>query len=149
MTAFYVASSLTRANEVSALIAAMTEHGWNVTYDWTTHPDLRGLSYKGGIEARRQCALQEITGITTADLFIQLLPCGRGSYVELGVALARNLPIIVHADSEVDLIAGYRHHCAFLDHPRVQILIGAVTQVVAFAETFRKRSSTALNLSRP
>lgn len=122
MRTFYIASGLSRAPEVRALAEALKRDHWIHTFDWTELPDLRALGESEGALARRDAANLEIRGVQQADVVFVLLPGGRGTYVELGAAIAGHKRIFVHVKDESDLLAGHAYHCAFLDHPLVSVI---------------------------
>lgn len=92
----YVASSLERADEVEELYAFLTNVGVEVTYRWTQH----GSVQHDGVARISEVALAELEGIRKADVVVVLLPGGRGTHVELGIACALEKPVILHGDLE-------------------------------------------------
>ena len=80
----YIASTLSNADEAQAVSEALALDGWETTYPWFSH----GSVQAEGEERIREVAAAEIAGVLEADLVIVVLPGGRGTHVELGIALA-------------------------------------------------------------
>lgn len=80
----YVASTLTNAGEAQAVAEALEQDGWSITYKWWTH----GSVQAEGDDRIREVATAEMGGVVAADLVVVVLPGGRGTHVELGMALA-------------------------------------------------------------
>ncbi len=111
---FYVASSLDNATTVRWLARELVGRGWAWTYDWPNKPDLR-TGDRGYTDTELwKRALDERHGVAEADVVIAILPGGRGTYIEFGMALALQKYVIVLAKTEEDLNAGYKYPCAFL-----------------------------------
>src|SRR5688500_16566149 len=87
---FYIASSLDNIEAVNRLRDELVECGYVQSYDWTEHG-----SVQANPESWKEVCDAEITGVFDADFLIVLLPGGRGTHVELGIALARSIPIII------------------------------------------------------
>lgn len=80
----YVASGLENRERASKLISALRMSGHEITYDWTSHGDVRDR----GEAVMRETSQNEMQGVIDSDLFIALLPGGKGTHTELGAALA-------------------------------------------------------------
>lgn len=128
---FYIASKLENHAAVEGLRDLLKELGHEVTYDWTVH----GPVYRSGLERVREVAIDEAQGVLSADFVVVLWPGGRGTHVEMGMAIAAGKPVIFVSDDE-------RHHeattetCAFYHHPqviRVRTVAQAITNVLAWA----------------
>jgi nucleoside 2-deoxyribosyltransferase len=87
---FYIASSLSNAEAVKALRNDLVDAGYRSAYDWTVHGSVQHMPHKW-----TEIAEAEIEGVFDADFVVVLLPGGRGTHVELGIALARSVPIIL------------------------------------------------------
>lgn len=112
---FYIASKLENHAAVSALRAELVKLGHCVTYDWTVH----GPVYRSGLARVAAVAVDEVRGVLDADFVVVLWPGGRGTHVELGMAIAAGKPTVFVSDHEP-------HHeattetCAFYHHPLVR-----------------------------
>lgn len=81
---YYIASSLDNADQVRSLKAKLDAAGWEHTYDWTVH----GSVQREGAARLAEVADDETDGVLCADVVIVLLPGGRGTHTELGMAVA-------------------------------------------------------------
>jgi nucleoside 2-deoxyribosyltransferase len=81
---FYIASKLENYEQVQYLRDRLKEQGWTHTYDWTKHGSVKSIS----VERLKEVAEKEFQGVVDADVVIILTPQGRGTHVELGMALA-------------------------------------------------------------
>lgn len=121
MKKYYIASGLENAGNVRVLKKVLDQAGWEHTYDWTVH---------GAVDVDRlpEVAKDEEEGVAVADVVIVLLPGGRGTHTELGIALAfaaasaesgQDPRICVFSANPGDFeIKGQT--CAFYHHPCVE-----------------------------
>jgi nucleoside 2-deoxyribosyltransferase len=80
---FYIASRLENASNVRELADKLEALGYQHTYDWTVHGSVQDQG-----EARmEEVARNEARGIYESDVAIVLLPGGRGTHCEIGLAL--------------------------------------------------------------
>lgn len=95
---FYVASSVRNIHNVRACIRLIEDNTLlKCSYDWTQEivdPSIVDLKYQ------RKLITWELDGVGNSDLVIMLPPCGRGAHVELGYALALDIPVIMVGQSE-------------------------------------------------
>jgi nucleoside 2-deoxyribosyltransferase len=97
----YVAGASRELDRVDAFIAAMLARGHELALDW--REPIRERTAAGGTDtdladdAARVFAVEDLTAICGADLFILLAPAegGSGCWVELGFAISRGIPIVV------------------------------------------------------
>ena len=87
---FYIASKLENFQEVRSVADALVSAGHEHTYDWTAHGCVQGDSMRMG-----KVAEAEKQGVLEADVLIALLPGGRGTHVEIGMALALDIPVLM------------------------------------------------------
>ncbi|RKJ40593.1 group-specific protein [Acutalibacter sp. 1XD8-33] len=80
---FYIGSCLGNRETVSWFARRLREQGWEQTYDWTRIPPEAVTP-----EHLKEIARLEERAIREADVVVILLPGGRGTHVELGMALA-------------------------------------------------------------
>lgn len=124
MKLVYIATRLENAAEHNRLMAMLAESGIGVTYDWTTHGSVKDTS-RSRIQ---EVSCNEVRGVVDADIVIVLLPGGRGTHVELGIALGLNKQVILIGD---DGGIGEKT-CAFYHHPLV-INVRTLDQAVEIA----------------
>lgn len=125
---YYIATKLENWQEHNRLRDVLSARGHNCTYDWTVH----GPVYTSGLDRIKRVARLEHQGVADADVVIVLWPGGRGTHVELGMAIALGKDIVLATD-----VIG--HHepspetCAFYHHPHVKLthdLVDVVDYIV-------------------
>jgi hypothetical protein len=87
---FYITGESYFGVDIEPLAAAFVAAGWRQTFDWT-------VSGRERIEdppRAAQHAQLQVGGVLSADILIVVHPPGRGSYVELGVALGAGKPVL-------------------------------------------------------
>lgn len=115
---YYIATGLENValhKEVRTAIDALG--GFELTYDWTTHGSLKDTS-QGRLT---QGAIAERQGVMDADFLVVILPGGKGTHTELGMALGQDKDIYV-LDMEGDIITWEpgKSTCLFYWHPNVR-----------------------------
>lgn len=85
---FYVATTLSNADQAKVAINRLQDFDHEVTYDWTSH------GYAADLQERKKIANKEYQGVVDADLLFVIWPGGGGTHIEMGVALALNKPVI-------------------------------------------------------
>lgn len=116
---FYVSTSVKNYKEAQAIINTLSVEGYSCTYDWT-----QKILSKESSEDDFYCISKlELKGIKNCDIFILLLPGGKGSHVEFGYALALKKFIILIFDylSFYDC-PFYIHANAFINYNINQLL---------------------------
>ena len=111
---FYIATRLENAANHNLLRDLMVEQGHSITYDWTVH----GPVWREGAERIREVSELELKGVADANVCLVLMPGGRGTHVELGIALGLQKPCLVISENAQELMAT-SETCAFYHHPRV------------------------------
>lgn len=111
---FYIAGRLENVAQVQVVRDTLLARGWKCTYDWTIAGPITGSS-----AALQEVAEKEMKGVLTAEVVFVLLPGGRGTHVELGLAIAaqRSMPtkkIFIWAPTAQQVLLGTgRETCAF------------------------------------
>lgn len=113
----YVASRLENARRVREVQGQLVAWGHRITYDWTTH----GSVQDDGAARIRVVAEMEAEGVTSSDVVVALLPGGRGTHCEIGMAIGAGVPVIlvIPPEAEAEVMTKV---CAFYLHPLVQIV---------------------------
>ncbi|WP_078394091.1 hypothetical protein [Shouchella patagoniensis] len=109
---YYIASSFANIARVRSLNQRLSAIGHSVTYDWTKNERTTSIAELSRIAQLEKAAVIE------SDVFIMLLPAGRGSHIEYGMALASNKPIILYSPRDEVLDTTFYHM------PNVQIITG-------------------------
>ncbi|SDN08472.1 hypothetical protein SAMN04488137_3434 [Fictibacillus solisalsi] len=81
---FYVASSFKNIDKVRRVSKMLKSRGYILTYDWTQNERASTL------EELKLIGHQEKNAVTEADFIVVLLPAGKGSHIEFGIALGLN-----------------------------------------------------------
>jgi len=93
---FYIASKLENFEQVQYLRDRLKEQRWTHTYDWTQHGSVKTVS----TEILKEVAEKEFQGVADADVVIVLTPQGRGTHVELGIALALGKKVFIWHEND-------------------------------------------------
>lgn len=90
---FYIASSLRNVRNVRDVAEVLKSRGFIQTYDWTTHSKVDSIS------KLREIGNEEFAGVLDADVVIVMMPAGKGSHVELGIALGTKKKIYLYSST--------------------------------------------------
>jgi predicted Rossmann-fold nucleotide-binding protein len=120
---FYVASSFQNKEVVRAVSLQLKQIGWHHTYDWTQNE--RAIS----LEALQEIGLLEKQAIANSDVVVVILPGGKGSHIELGLAIAWQKKIFLYSPNleAMDL----QTTSTFYHLPEVQICKGSIEELIA------------------
>lgn len=110
MSTFYIATTLKNAVQARDLKYILEDKGHECTYDWTSHCSV----YHEGEDRVRQVAENEALGVMDADVLIVLLPGGRGTFFEMGCAIALGMDVFLYNSQPVN-----EETCSFEFHPGV------------------------------
>lgn len=121
----YVASSVANLEFASFVIEQLAEQGGQVTYDWTKHGSVRLWRQ----EDKQRVAEDETDGVCDADLLVALLPGGKGTHCEIGMALALGLKVFLFVPRYVDIVN--EDFCNFYNHPLVTVFTNVKTLINA------------------
>ncbi len=108
---FFVSGKIGHENVAKEAMLALRKAGHEITFDWTTIEHL--APYDNNSSASRETAVKESQGVLDADVLVIFAhKNGVGLYVELGIAIAANMPIRV--------ITGTESNTIFFHHPLVK-----------------------------
>jgi nucleoside 2-deoxyribosyltransferase len=103
----YIASTLANWERVRRIRDKLIEAGIEITYDWTLHgaafysaDGTLNTSTTKTEEELEQAAISESKGVIDAHAILAVMPGGRGTHFELGVAFILNTPAIILMDQE-------------------------------------------------
>ncbi|MGV3489204.1 MAG: nucleoside 2-deoxyribosyltransferase [Tuberibacillus sp.] len=119
---FYVASSFRNVEAVRFVSERLKGAGHIQTYDWTKN---EGIS---SIEELREIGMSERQAVSDADVVIVLFPAGKGSHVELGLALGLGKKVYLYSPNED--IHRMENTTTFYYLPEVQICIGSLDDLI-------------------
>ncbi len=129
---FYVASGLENLVRVKRALEKIRSLGHDVSYDWTQHGDVRTK----GTDALNAVAGSETFAVMDSDRVLILLPGGKGTHTELGIALASraNKRIILWSETGEEFESN-KNTCAFYHHSAVEKLRCGFEELLSFIET--------------
>lgn len=91
----YVSAASAEIGRAEDFIALVQSEGHEVTHDWTRQ--VRAFQ-RGDLVDEEQCARDDLNAIMPADAMVLLVPddplCSRGIWVELGYAVAFEVPVL-------------------------------------------------------
>lgn len=124
---YYIATKLERASVHNEVRDRLREFGHTLTYDWTVHGSVKNE----GAERIRAVAVAETQGVLAANYVVVLLPGGRGTHTELGMAIASGKRVFLHARNADDFFGYDERTCAFYHHPLVTQVTGPLPIIIA------------------
>lgn len=118
---FYIGSGFKNCELVKYYSKVLKEKGWNHTYNWANH-----ISDYESIEDLIEYSILEQKGIKEADIVIILLPAGRGTHIELGMALALNKKVFLCSATEEEF--SIENTVNFYQLPSITRLVGTADE---------------------
>ena len=122
---FYIASNLENNEQVQKLAGILKKLGWEHTYDWTVHGSVKETD----AETLKSIGQKELDGVKSADIVIVLTPQGRGTHVELGIAVALNKSVYIYHRDDTYFKCD-DNTSAFYWLPNVQHFTGSMEELV-------------------
>jgi nucleoside 2-deoxyribosyltransferase len=119
---FYIASSFDNKETVRALANRLIEEGFIQTYDWTKNE--RATT----VQELARIGEEEKNAVILADFFVLLLSGGKGSHVELGIALALGKRIYIY--SPEDEVNDFAKATTFYHVSNVKRFTGSIEEFV-------------------
>jgi hypothetical protein len=120
----YVAGKFEEKDEARKLMADLGRLGVSITHDWTVF-DINN-------DDKSECAIHDANGVLDADFLAVVadkhLPY-KGSYVEFGIALGRNIPVYVIGDG--------MDGCVFIKHPNIKKFLNKKGFLDFYKKTYR------------
>lgn len=114
---FYIGSGLKNYKLVNYYAKILKENGLEETYNWVKN--IKNDITKKDLE---KYAKEETQAIVNSDIIIILLPAGRGTHVELGMALALNKKIFLCSETNEEF--NIKNTVAFYELPNIIKLVG-------------------------
>lgn len=119
---FYIASSFTNKDNVRYVSDKLKHNGYLHTYDWTINERAASLT------DLREIGQQEKAAIIDADFIVVILPAGKGSHIELGIALGYGKKIYLYSPNEE--VNNFETTSTFYHLPEVEIIIGTIDDLI-------------------
>ncbi|PEL11970.1 nucleoside 2-deoxyribosyltransferase [Bacillus sp. AFS017336] len=128
---FYLASSLKNIELVRYVSKILIEKGFINTYDWTTNENVATL------EELKVIGQEEKEAVMKADFVVVLFPAGKGSHIELGIALGSGKKVYLYSpNKEVD---NFETTSTFYHLPEIEKCFGTIEDLVASIESKSKK----------
>lgn len=119
---FYIASSLLNKQAVNYVSDKLIAAGYVHTYDWTKNNRASTLN------ELKVIGESEKNAILACDVIVILLPGGKGSHIELGIAIGQGKKIFLYsADKKVNDLDTTS---TFYHLPEVEQVIGTLDELV-------------------
>lgn len=134
MEKFYVASSLRNVNAVRYITNQLIDRGYLHTYDWTQNTNTK-QEQTPTLESLREIGEYEMKAVSESDLVIVLLPGGKGTHIEMGIALGLGKRIFLY--SEEGAINNVETTSTFYHLPEVEKCFGTLDSLVAKIDASR------------
>ncbi|PTI73807.1 nucleoside 2-deoxyribosyltransferase [Staphylococcus succinus] len=122
MDKYYIASSFQNKTIVKELSQKLKKLGYLQTYNWTINNKAETK------EQLVKIGKDELKGISDSDFLIVVLPGGKGTHVELGIALSQNKPIYIY--SQDSNMFNPSNSCTFYHLPNVKIVTGEIVKLI-------------------
>jgi len=134
---FYIGASFKNSNLVNHISKHLIEKGHIHTYNWTNE-----IIEEETEELLKKFTELEMKGINDADTVIIILPAGRGSHVELGLALAYNKKVYLYSESGIEF--DVKDTVNFYYAPNVKQIVASpdelINQVLKECECSKKKT---------
>ncbi len=96
MEKFYVASSFRNIDAVRYVASRLVDSGHVHTYDWTNNTKEKG-EHSLTLEDLKTIGENEKKAIMESDFIVVLLPGGKGTHIELGIAIGLGKRIFLYS----------------------------------------------------
>lgn len=94
MKNFYIASSFKNIETVRTVSERLRQEGFTHTYDWTIN------NIVNSVEELRDIGKKEMDAVMGSDFIVVLFPAGKGSHVELGIALGKGIKAYLYSQND-------------------------------------------------
>lgn len=122
---FYISSRLRNIDQVRHMADRLQHNGWTHTCDWTYFDG----SSADTPDSLRRIGEREFDGVKAADVVIVIAPQGRGTHIELGMAIALGKrAYLYHTDNSYFKCDDAT--CAFYWLPQVKRLTGQIDDAI-------------------
>ncbi|MEK3886445.1 group-specific protein [Bacillus sp. FSL K6-3431] len=126
MEKFYVASSFKNIVAVRCVSKQLINKGYIQTYDWTNN------ARSSTLENLKEIGQEEKNAVMEADFIIVLLPAGKGSHIELGIALGQGKRIFLYSPNNE--VSNFESTSTFYHLPEIEKCFGTIDELVDFVD---------------
>jgi nucleoside 2-deoxyribosyltransferase len=127
MEKFYVASSFKNIDAVRYVSKQLINKGYIHTYDWTKNEKARN-ERTSTFKDLKDIGQKEKNAVLEADFIIILLPGGKGTHIELGIALGQGKRIFLYSPNEE--INKFETTSTFYHLPEVEKCFGTIDELL-------------------
>lgn len=118
---FYIGSGMKNCELVNYYSKILEEKGWKHTYNWA-----KNINGDETIKDLIEYSKLEQQGIIDSDVVIILLPAGKGTHIELGMALALNKKIFLCSETKEEF--NIKNTVNFYQLPNIVRLVGTADE---------------------
>lgn len=118
---FYIGSGMKNCELVNYYAKILEQNGWKHTYNWA-----KNINGDETIEDLVEYSKLERQGIIDSDVVVILLPAGRGTHIELGMALALNKKIFLCSETKEEF--DIKNTVNFYQLPSIVRLVGTADE---------------------
>ena len=118
---FYIGSGMKNCELVNYYSKKLEEKGWKHTYNWA-----KNINGDETIKDLIEYSKLEQQGIIDSDVVIILLPAGRGTHIELGMALTLNKKIFLCSETKEEF--SIKNTVNFYQLPNIVRLVGTANE---------------------
>ncbi|HEK9104039.1 TPA: group-specific protein [Bacillus pseudomycoides] len=119
---FYVASSFQNIDNVRYVSEKLKSKGFTHTYDWTQNE--RASTFTDLINIGQA----EKNAVIESDFIVVLLPAGKGSHIEFGIALGTDKKIYLYSPDEE--FNNFETTSTFYHLPQVEHVTGSIDELI-------------------
>ena len=119
---FYIGSGFKNAKLVNELASQLLQSGWQHTYNWAN-----SILEKETKEDMIRFSQLEQQAILDSDVIIILLPAGRGTHIELGMALAFEKKIYLCSTQQEAF--QIENTVNFYELPQIRKIVGNIEEI--------------------
>lgn len=120
---FYIGSGFKNVELVNEFSRKLQSHGWEHTYNWAEN-----LKENETIEDLIEYSKLEQKGIEEADVVIIILPAGRGTHIELGIAMALKKKIYLYSSKKEEF--DIENTVNFYQLPSIEKIVGEIDDAI-------------------
>jgi hypothetical protein len=125
---FYIASSFKNIQQVRYVSEQLKEKGFTQTYDWTRNERAASL------EDLERIGQEEKSAVMASDMIVVLLPAGKGSHIEMGIALGLRKKVFLYSPS--DEMRNLAETSTFYHLPEVERCHGNLDELLTRIDTY-------------
>lgn len=128
---FYVASSFKNLDTVRYVSEKLIRKGFTHTYEWSQHE--RALT----MGELKKIGQEEKNAVIEADFIVVLLPAGKGSHIELGIAIGQGKRIYLYSPN--DEVNNFETTSTFYHLDEVEKFIGTIDALIDYVSLSSKQ----------